>query len=106
MDVDDYRDETSDDPARAFERLRGEVSLLRSALEGLTPARESSDIPDYEPTLARPEKVLAALAPEIDGVRKSPAMPLSPDNMRSRLQASVMGPVITLLDQPRDSKTA
>src|SRR3546814_7931077 len=70
MDEDDYRDETSDDPARAFERLRGEVSLLRSAIEGLTAARESIDIPDYEPTLAHTEKVLAVLAQQIDGVRK------------------------------------
>ena len=33
-----------DDPALAFERLRGEVSLLRHAVEALTTARESIDI--------------------------------------------------------------
>ena len=48
---DDYRDEPQDDPAAAFDRLRGEVSLLRSAIEGLTAARESIDIPDYEGSL-------------------------------------------------------
>src|SRR3546814_1754394 len=55
MDDDNYRDEAGagDDPAAAFDRLRGEVSLLRSAIEGLTAARESIDIPDYEPTLER-----------------------------------------------------
>src|SRR3546814_255167 len=100
MDEDDYRDETSDDPARAFERLRGEVSLLRSAIEGLTAARESIDIPDYEPTLARTEKVLAVLAQQIDGVRKSPAMTLTPENMGSRLNASVMETVNTLRASP------
>ena len=31
-----------DDPALAFERLRGEVSLLRHAVEALTTARELS----------------------------------------------------------------
>jgi len=106
MDEDDYRDETSDDPARAFERLRGEVSLLRSAIEGLTAARESIDIPDYEPTLARTEKVLAVLAQQIDGVRKSPAMTLTPENMGSRLNASVMETVNTLRAQAQASKTA
>jgi hypothetical protein len=34
-----------DDPVAAFERLRGEVSLLRHAVEGLTTARENIEIP-------------------------------------------------------------
>src|SRR3546814_13989477 len=89
MDEDDYRDETSDDPARAFERLRGEVSLPRSAIEGLTAASESIAIPDYEPTLARAEKVLAVLAPQIERVRQSPAMALTPENMGMRLNRRV-----------------
>lgn len=78
-----------DDPALAFERLRGEVSLLRHAVEALTTARESIDIPDYEPTLERTEKVLGILVQQIDGVRKSPAMRLTPENMGGRLDASV-----------------
>lgn len=78
-----------DDPALAFERLRGEVSLLRHAVEALTTARESIDIPDYEPTLERTEKVLGILLQQIDGVRKSPAMTLTPENMGGRLNASV-----------------
>ncbi|MCI1757512.1 MAG: DUF6118 family protein [Sphingobium sp.] len=78
-----------DDPALAFERLRGEVSLLRHAVEALTTARESIDIPDYEPTLERTEKVLGILVQQIDGVRKSPAMTLTPENMGGRLNASV-----------------
>src|SRR3546814_3628621 len=106
MDEDDYRDETSDDPARAVERLRGEVSLLRGAMEGRTAARESINVPDYERTLARTEKVLAGLAQQIDGVRKSPAMTLTPENMGSRLNASVMETVNTLRAQAQASKTA
>ena len=78
-----------DDPVLAFERLRGEVSLLRHAVEALTTARESIDIPDYEPTLERTEKVLGILVQQIDGVRKSPAMTLTPENMGGRLNASV-----------------
>src|SRR3546814_14721278 len=63
-------------------------------------------IPDYEPTLARTEKVLAVLAQQIDGVRKSPAMTLTPENMGSRLNASVMETVNTLRAQAQASKTA
>lgn len=78
-DQEEYREESAngDDPALAFERLRGEVSLLRHAVEALTTARESIDIPDYEPTLERTEKVLEILVQQIDGVRKSPAMTLT-----------------------------
>lgn len=81
--------EERNDPALAFDRLRGEVSLLRHAVEGLTMTRESIDIPDYEPTLARTEKVLGILVQQIDGVRKSPAMTLTPETMGGRLNAAV-----------------
>jgi hypothetical protein len=108
MDEDDYRDEThaGDDPAAAFERLRGEVSLLRSAIEGLTAARASIDIPDYEPTLERTEKVLGILVQQIDGVRKSPAMALTPENMGGRLNAAVADSANTLRSHTQATKTA
>lgn len=89
MSEQDEDSQERDDPALAFERLRGEVSLLRHAVEALTTARESIDIPDYEPTLERTEKVLGILVQQIDGVRKSPAMTLTPENMGGRLNASV-----------------
>ena len=47
----------ADDPARAFEKLRGEVSLLRLAVEGLTAARENIEIPDYQPTLTKTQEI-------------------------------------------------
>lgn len=87
MDEDDYRDQGQggDDPAAAFERLRGEVSLLRSAIEGLTAARENIDIPDYKPTLERTEKILVALAQRIDPIAKSPLLSMTPDSMASQI---------------------
>lgn len=108
MNEDDYREDRQggDDPAAAFERLRGEVSLLRSAIEGLTAARESIEIPDYEPTLERTEKILVALVHQIDGLAKKPAMTLTPENMGSRLNASVMESVNTLRSHTQASKTA
>ncbi|ARR57892.1 hypothetical protein HY78_30865 (plasmid) [Rhizorhabdus wittichii DC-6] len=102
----DYRDQPQDDPAAAFERLRGEVSLLRSAIEGLTAARESIDIPDYEPTLARTEKVLTVLAEQFGLLRQSPAMTLTPENMGGRLNAAVADSVNTLRSHAQASKSA
>ena len=90
MDEDEYREpHAGDDPEAAFERLRGEVSLLRSAIEGLTAARESIEIPDYEPTLERTEKILVALVHQIDGLSKRPAMMITAEAMGSRVNASV-----------------
>ena len=45
MEPDGYRETNGpgDDPAEAFERLRGEVSLLRHAIGALTTARENVD---------------------------------------------------------------
>lgn len=108
MDEDDYRDKphASDDPAAAFDRLRGEVSLLRSAIEGLTAARESIDIPDYEPTLERTEKILGVLARQMAAMRQSPAMTLTPENMGSRLNASVAETVNAVRGQAQASKSA
>lgn len=85
MNEGDYREPDSADPATAFERLRGEVSLLRHAVEGLTAARESIDIPDYQPTLARTETVLAVLAQRIETVVKSPALTLTPNQMAEQI---------------------
>src|SRR3546814_17918086 len=91
MDEDVDRDETSDDPGRAFERLRGEVSLLRSAIEGLTAARESIDIPDYETTHERTEKILAAPTQRIDHIAKSPLLSMTPGSMANKIVTSARG---------------
>lgn len=86
MDEDEYREpHAGDDPVAAFERLRGEVSLLRHAVEGLTVARENIEIPDYEPTLERTEKILVALAQRIDPIAKSPLLSMTPDSMASQI---------------------
>ena len=103
--MDQYR-ETEQDPVEAFEQLRGEVALLRRAVEGLTAARESIDIPDYEPTLARTEKILGALVQQVDALRKSPAMTVTPETMVSRLNASVGEAVRAVRGETQASRTA
>jgi hypothetical protein len=88
--MDDERDDMGEDgAARAFAELAREVSLLRAAIGGLTAAREAIDIPDYQPTLARTEKILAELTQRIDMMGKSPAMSLTPETMGQRIKAAV-----------------
>lgn len=103
MEDDDHLDA---DPAAAFDRLSGEVSLLRSVIEELTAAREPIEIPDYEPTLERTEKILGALVHRIDGLSKKPAMSLTPETMGARLNVSVMEALSTVHSHTRASTSA
>src|SRR3546814_8031775 len=91
MDEDNHRNNgrAGDDPQAAFEQLRGEVALVRLAVEGLARARESIEIPDYQPTLANTEKILLALTQRVDVIAKSPAMKITPETMGERVNASV-----------------
>src|SRR3546814_14921773 len=80
------------DPAAAFARVddrlasvHGEVALLRAAIEGLTAARENIEIPDYETTLERTEKILIALTQRIDPIAKSPHLSMTPDHMAGQI---------------------
>jgi hypothetical protein len=68
-----------DDPGRAFADLRGEVSLLRRAVEGLTAERQSS--PDYTPTLAGLSGRLAHQEQLLGKIIESPAIRLTPENL-------------------------
>ena len=104
MDEDD--DRGRDDPAAAFERLRGEVSLLRSAIEGLTAARDSIEIPDYEPTLARTEAVLNVLVQLVTEIGKSPAIKLTPENWGHRVNEAVASATHELRHQVESSRVA
>lgn len=103
---DQYREVEQDDPAAAFDQLRGEVALLRRAVEGLTAARDSIDIPDYEPTLARTEQLLGLLVRQTDAMRKSPALTLTPENMGSRVNASVAETANAVRREAQASKSA
>lgn len=85
------QDEDEDGAARAFAQLGREVALLRAAVEGLAAARESIDIPDYEPTLERTEKILVALAQRIDPIAKSPLLSMTPDSMASQIATAAIG---------------
>ena len=65
-----------DNPTQAFEALRGEVSLLRRAVEGLASARDK--VPDYSPTLVEMVDALNAATGALKRIERSPAMQLTP----------------------------
>ena len=67
------------DPAQAFEDLRGEVSVLRRAVEALPGAWEENRSPDYSPDLGRIAKELAVVVSQLDGIGKHPALRLTPE---------------------------
>lgn len=68
-----------DDPARAFDALRREVSLALRATQGL--AAEHRDQPDYRETLKALDDQMAAANKALAAVVSSPAMRFTPQNL-------------------------
>src|SRR3546814_10988357 len=91
MDEDNYRNNgrAGDDPRAAFEQLRGEVALVRLAVEGLARACESIEIPDYQTSLAHNEKILLEITKRVDVSAQGPAMKLHPQTLDNRIKATV-----------------
>lgn len=66
----------ANDAAAAFDQLRGEVSLLHAAIEGLTAAKEK--LPDYAPTLRKIEARLDRIDQWHAHIADKPALQLTP----------------------------
>lgn len=64
------------DAATAFEGLRREISLQRTAIEGLTSAKDKS--PDYSLTLRDIASRLGQAEKQIESINEKPAMQLTP----------------------------
>ncbi len=89
MDTNTDSSSPATDLAQAFEALRGEVSLTRMAVEGLTAARER--IPDYSPTLAKLGKQIEITIAQTEAIRQAPAIALTRDGIAKRMiEASVL----------------
>lgn len=73
------------DPAAAFEQVRRELSMLESAIKGLTAAREN--VPDYSVTLGDMTKVLAAIEGRVQRIEQSRALALSPVELEKEISA-------------------
>ncbi len=67
------------DPAKAFEDLRAEVSVLRKAVEALPGAIRDNRPPDYAQDLAVIGKGLDEIGGQLETIQKSPALRLSPE---------------------------
>ncbi|HEY0596216.1 hypothetical protein [Sphingopyxis sp.] len=64
------------DAAEAFEGLREEISLQRTAIQGLTAAKDK--IPDYSLTLRDMASRLGRMEKQLESINEKPAMRLTP----------------------------
>lgn len=67
------------DPARAFEDLRAEVSVLRKAIEVLPDALDRNRAPDYSPDFAVLGQGMDAIGSALGNLQKHPALRLTPE---------------------------
>jgi hypothetical protein len=72
-------DEPPGDAAQAFEGLRGEVSVLRRAVEALPAAWKTNQAPDYAPSLGAIAKGLAEVTGRLGRIEQHPALQMTPD---------------------------
>ena len=76
------------DPARAFEDLRAEVSVMRRAVEALPGILMESlppAPPDYRSDVGKVAQVLAAVVGRLDMIEKHPALRLTPEQHRQAI---------------------
>ena len=67
------------DPARAFEDLRAEVSVLRKAIEVLPDALDRNRAPDYSPDFAVLGQGMDAIGAALENLQKHPALKMTPE---------------------------
>jgi hypothetical protein len=67
------------------ERLDGRMAMMTRALEHIAIEKQSIEIPDYTPTLAKIGGHLATLAPQMKRLANAPAMQLTPESMAGRI---------------------
>jgi hypothetical protein len=76
------------DAATAFEDLRREISLQRTAIEGLTSAKDK--LPDYSPTLRDIETRLGQLEKHLESINERPAMQLTPLTIATEMHEALI----------------
>lgn len=87
----DPQDMQESDPAtRAFEQMRGEIALVRRAVEKLAAERADIVIPDYSTTLGEIAQRLGATAQGMKALAAQPAMQITPDEMASQIDAAAL----------------
>ena len=85
----DGEGDDEDGAARAFEDLRGEVTLLRRAVERLLAGGGGEgDAPDYSETLGVIANNITAPAQRVDALVNSPALALTPEEIGRQISAA------------------
>src|SRR3546814_2270635 len=77
------RTSPSNDAATAFEGLRREISLQRTAIEGLTAAKDK--LPDYSLTLRAMDERLDRIDERLHRIDQHPAMQLTTMTMAAQM---------------------
>lgn len=77
--------EAIDSAAAAFERLEGEIALLRRGVENLAAEKASIEIPDYSTTLGEMAQSLDAVAETLASIAEDPALGMTPEDMAQRI---------------------
>jgi hypothetical protein len=82
-------DHEPDAAAEAFEGVRGELALLRRAVERLAAERaEAPEIPDYSETLGHMAKAITATATRVDVLAKAAGDNVAPRYVADRIVAA------------------
>lgn len=82
------RTSPSNDAAKAFEDLRREISLQRTAIEGLTAAKDK--LPDYSPTLRAMDARLDQMDERLHRIDQHPAMQLTPLTLAAQINEGLI----------------
>ena len=88
----DEDDSQGADAAEAFEAMRGELALLRRAVEGLAAERGAIDVPDYTETLGELQRDANTAAENLGRIgqflKTAPALAMTPEQMTQRIVAA------------------
>lgn len=78
----------SDRVAGMEERLDGRMAMMTRALEHIAIEKQSIEIPDYTPTLAKIGGHLASIVAQTKAMQESPALKMTPESMVERITAA------------------
>ncbi|EZP70182.1 hypothetical protein BV97_05506 [Novosphingobium resinovorum] len=88
----DENDREGADAAEAFEAMRGELALLRRAVEGLAAERGAIDMPDYSETFGVLQQGVNTTGENIARIaqflKAAPALAMTPEQMAQRIAAA------------------
>ena len=80
--------ENIDEAAKAFSRLRREVTTMRLAIEHLIDEPTRIEIPDYTRTLGKMATDIASAASGLRELRSAPALALTPQELTQQIAAA------------------